>query len=442
MDVLKFSSILTDQAYRRKRKRQQSDSPEGTENPSYTAMIAEAIIITPYKRATLSEIYEYMSKTFDILKKRGTGWRNCVRHTLSLNECFVKLHRPENGRSCNWTIHQAYFDAFSRGDYRKKRANRKKGKLDDAVISELSEHARSRENGIDRLTTNVAVPSSLWGNYSSLDPNLPKTTAQYSNQGNYSYEQLYAEDRAKLANLSATCKIEESNPYAGYNINATQPYSDLHSHNLRSVQYSALNVHPMRSATPYNNIRQLSVPSTHDNRFSGQYNLDNSHLGRPTTQFPPDGTTSHDYRSQSSYYQEVPVTREATQYHLPINAPAPSPVSYNEMPSGQQISPRSNPEYSEINANLYASLNMRSTNEEQFEANNVRVTNNSPPSYDNRATSYERYQLSPSHSGKQACQPGPGNIDYNQHTPCPQHYGIDPSCYSCFSTRSYRQEFF
>ena len=70
---------------------------------SYTSMIAQSIMRSHYKRATLSEIYNYMTNTFEVLKKRGNGWRNCVRHTLSLNECFVKLNRPENGRSCNWT---------------------------------------------------------------------------------------------------------------------------------------------------------------------------------------------------------------------------------------------------------------------------------------------------------------------------------------------------
>lgn len=100
---------------------------ESTDNglPSYTAMIAQAILKKSSK-STLSDIYEYMEKTFPSLEKRGTGWRNCVRHTLSLNDCFLKLHRPENGRSCNWTIHPSYYESFSRGDYRKKRALRKR----------------------------------------------------------------------------------------------------------------------------------------------------------------------------------------------------------------------------------------------------------------------------------------------------------------------------
>ena len=96
--------------------------------PSYTAMIAQAILSKEGHRSTLSDIYEYMNKSFPALERRGTGWRNCVRHTLSLNDCFIKLHRPENGRSCNWAVHPTYFESFSRGDYRKRRSIRKRAR--------------------------------------------------------------------------------------------------------------------------------------------------------------------------------------------------------------------------------------------------------------------------------------------------------------------------
>ena len=122
-------SIHSQQEQCNKKKKDESEvSSDKDINCSYTAMIAQSIMRTPFKRATLSEIYNFMSSSFSILKKRGNGWRNCVRHTLSLNECFVKLNRPENGRSCNWTVHPSYFDAFMRGDYRKRRTSRKKSR--------------------------------------------------------------------------------------------------------------------------------------------------------------------------------------------------------------------------------------------------------------------------------------------------------------------------
>ena len=92
--------------------------------PSYTAMIAQAILNKTTQRSTLSEIYEFMERRFLPLSEKGNGWRNCVRHTLSLSDCFMKLHRPENGRSCHWAVHPSYLPRFLRGDYRKRRQSR------------------------------------------------------------------------------------------------------------------------------------------------------------------------------------------------------------------------------------------------------------------------------------------------------------------------------
>ena len=114
-------------------------STQDNDLPSYTAMIAQAILKKESSKSTLSDIYEYMEKYFPTLAKRGTGWRNCVRHTLSLNDCFIKLHRPENGRSCNWAVHPTYYESFSKGDYRKRRALRKRPRglqwIDPAMLS-------------------------------------------------------------------------------------------------------------------------------------------------------------------------------------------------------------------------------------------------------------------------------------------------------------------
>ena len=102
---------------------------KGNTLPSYTAMIAQAILSQATQKTTLSEIYEFMERRFPPLKEKGNGWRNCVRHTLSLSDCFIKLHRPENGRSCHWAVHPSYLPRFIRGDYRKRRQSRSRRNL-------------------------------------------------------------------------------------------------------------------------------------------------------------------------------------------------------------------------------------------------------------------------------------------------------------------------
>ncbi|XP_002166935.1 forkhead box protein fkh-2 [Hydra vulgaris] len=88
---------------------------------SYTEMIAKAIFSGKGNMSTLQDIYEFLIENFPILKSRGKSWKNSVRHTLSLNEWFVKIPRTDNGKSCYWSIHPIYLNRFRKGDFQKQR---------------------------------------------------------------------------------------------------------------------------------------------------------------------------------------------------------------------------------------------------------------------------------------------------------------------------------
>ena len=99
------------------------DSKNDKTTPSYTAIIAQAILSSPDKKLPLGCIYDYIAEHFPEFLKKGQGWRNCVRHNLSLSECFIKAGRARNGRGNYWGIHPRYIKNFTKGDFRKRRAS-------------------------------------------------------------------------------------------------------------------------------------------------------------------------------------------------------------------------------------------------------------------------------------------------------------------------------
>lgn len=75
---------------------------------SYADLIRMAILSTESKRMTLNEIYEYVLEKYPYYREANHGWKNSIRHNLSLNNAFEKLPRPRNepGKGSYWVINQ------------------------------------------------------------------------------------------------------------------------------------------------------------------------------------------------------------------------------------------------------------------------------------------------------------------------------------------------
>jgi len=92
---------------------------------SYIGLIAMAILSSPDKKLVLSDIYQYILDNYPYFRARGPGWRNSIRHNLSLNDCFIKSGRSANGKGHYWAVHPANVDDFNKGDFRRRKAQRK-----------------------------------------------------------------------------------------------------------------------------------------------------------------------------------------------------------------------------------------------------------------------------------------------------------------------------
>lgn len=99
--------------------------PDVKPTHSYIALIAMAILSNPSKKMILGDIYQYISDNFPYYRNKDKSWRNSIRHNLSLNECFIKAGRSENGKGNYWAIHPANLEDFANGDFRRRRARRR-----------------------------------------------------------------------------------------------------------------------------------------------------------------------------------------------------------------------------------------------------------------------------------------------------------------------------
>merc|ERR1712107_202505 len=78
-------------------------------NCSYSDLIEQAISSAPDKRLTLNQIYDWLISNISYFSDRqdntaSSGWKNSIRHNLSLHQRFVKIPNEDAGQSSWWTI--------------------------------------------------------------------------------------------------------------------------------------------------------------------------------------------------------------------------------------------------------------------------------------------------------------------------------------------------
>jgi len=173
-------------------------------------IILQAIQSVPDRRLTLSQIYDWMVAAVPYFSERtdsssSAGWKNSIRHNLSLHHKFLKLANEGAGKSSWWTLNPENNQVKKQrrrstsGDIRTLQFKREKAKkrVDSIKIKERLVHSSS-SSGLTPLSSSYDSMISQ----GCLHP-LAKSSADHK-------EGVYSSFRSR--NLSGTSSTGQESP--------------------------------------------------------------------------------------------------------------------------------------------------------------------------------------------------------------------------------------
>lgn len=139
---------------------------------SYIALIAMAIRDSSSGRLTLAEINDSLVENFPFFRGSYTGWRNSVRHNLSLNDCFLKVLRDPSrpwGKDNYWMLNPQSEYTFADGVFRRRRKRIEKKCSREPEVSARAEVPKSahlsaistKNQSCVKFTSSFAIDSIL-----------------------------------------------------------------------------------------------------------------------------------------------------------------------------------------------------------------------------------------------------------------------------------------
>ncbi|XP_064621046.1 forkhead box protein B1-like [Lineus longissimus] len=313
---------------------------------SYIALISMAIQSLPQKRMLLSEIYQWITDKFPYYQGKDKSWRNSIRHNLSLNECFIKNGRSENGKGNYWSIHPANTEDFGKGDFRRRRARRRVRKCDELqrrfqdgtnAPPQDTSYYSSYNSYVPMMSTYASTPalSNIFGveNVLSREEQLQRYYQQLSN----------TKPLPNITNVSSVFANTEPLVNTGYQNNLSSihqsPVSSTHQNIQQQTAVQSghqMNFSPLHhNANPsvYQNsipsVHQTSIPSIHQTSIPSvhQTSIQSVHHNTNPSVYQTSIPSVHQTSISSVHQTTIPSMQQT---HIPSGQAMPNAPSFQD----------------------------------------------------------------------------------------------------------------
>ncbi|GFQ94335.1 forkhead box protein A2-A [Trichonephila clavata] len=252
--------------------------PHGHSKPpySYISLITLAINSSVNRMLTLSEIYQYIMNSFPYYRQNQQRWQNSIRHSLSFNDCFVKVQRTPDkpGKGNFWKLHPDSGNMFQNGCFLRRQKRFKCAKSEADRNSQKSPKQRdkicSKSENNNGKTTDPNQQSSKPTEMLHLSPVNPM--AQHS-PVNPMAQHSPVNPMAQHSPINPMAQHSPVNPMAQHSpVNPMaqhSPVNPMAQHSPTNPMARLSPTNPMARLSPVNPMAQLSssnpmpqIPST------------------------------------------------------------------------------------------------------------------------------------------------------------------------------------